>query len=60
LRQGGGLNGGAKLVLGSTVLDDNANDRLSGNGGVDWFFANLGGGALDKITDRNKSSELVN
>ncbi len=44
LRQGGGLNGTANLVWGSTVLDDNATDQLTGNGTLDWFFANRGPG----------------
>ena len=28
---------------GATVFDDNAKDDLHGNGGRDWFFANLTG-----------------
>lgn len=35
-----------------TVFDDDAEDKLTGASGRDWFFANLvGPGTLDKITD---------
>jgi hypothetical protein len=38
LRHGGGLNGGYKLLWGTTVLNDGAADTLTGNGGQDWYF----------------------
>jgi len=34
-----------------TVYDDFAPDRLTGNAGEDWFFANVDGPVVDKITD---------
>jgi Ca2+-binding RTX toxin-like protein len=34
------LNGTNYLVLGTTVQDDGATDTLTGNAGLDWFFAN--------------------
>jgi Ca2+-binding RTX toxin-like protein len=37
----------------ATVVDDDARDILTGSAGEDWFFANLEGGVLDKITDLN-------
>jgi autotransporter-associated beta strand protein len=62
LKNGGGLNGTNKLIWGTTVHDDAVADTLTGNGGLDWFFANLGpGGVLDHITDRNTGGlEQVN
>lgn len=37
---------------GPTVFDDDSADVLTGNQGIDWFFANLNGsGVLDTITD---------
>jgi hypothetical protein len=62
LRNGGGLNGTTKLIRGTTVLDDDGSDTLTGGPGLDWFFANLGpGGVLDHITDRNNGGpEQVN
>jgi hypothetical protein len=50
------------LALGSTVFDDNATDTLTGNAGLDWFFANLGpAGTLDTITDLNNGGvEQIN
>jgi hypothetical protein len=51
LRTGSGLNGAMMLVAGATVYDDGAADTLQGNGGRDWFFANLDAGVLDAITD---------
>lgn len=39
------------LVEGLTVVDDNAADVMTGSAGQDWFFAHLGAGVLDKITD---------
>lgn len=36
----------------TTVFDDGSADVLTGNDGIDWFFANLlGSGIKDKITD---------
>ncbi len=35
----------------ATVLDDGAVDVVSGTGGFDWYFANLDGSNIDKITD---------
>jgi uncharacterized delta-60 repeat protein len=34
-----------------TILDDQAQDKLTGNTGQDWFFANVDGPVADKITD---------
>jgi Ca2+-binding RTX toxin-like protein len=62
LRNGGGLNGTNKLIAGTTVKVDMLADTLTGNAGLDWFFANLGpGGVLDAITDPNNGgAEHVN
>jgi hypothetical protein len=62
LRAGTGLSGGNRLIWGTTVHDDGVADTLTGNGGQDWFFANLGPtGVLDHITDRNNGGpEQVN
>jgi hypothetical protein len=65
LRTGGAgtYNGSAKLIWGTTVLDnDIAPAKLTGGLGLDWFFANLGpGGVVDTITDRNNGgAEQVN
>jgi hypothetical protein len=38
LRNGGGLNGGYKLLWGTTVLAGSPADQLTGGGGQDWFF----------------------
>ena len=51
---GGGLrlNGNYFLTTngpGATVFDDNAEDVLSGRRGLDWFFANLDLGVVDRI-----------
>jgi hypothetical protein len=46
LRNGGGFNGSNKLILGSTVLDNDGASKLTGGGGLDWFFADLA--ALEK------------
>ena len=65
LRYGGGANGSVTLVghdvaeeavqnqlpLSQTVFDDGAVDKLTGDAGTDWFFANVDGVAKDKITD---------
>jgi Ca2+-binding RTX toxin-like protein len=60
LRSGGGFNGSNKLILGSTVLDNDGASTLTGGGGLNWFFANLAGGVKDTITDLNKATEQVN
>jgi hypothetical protein len=49
-----GING-AKLVFGTTVLDDGQADRLTGGPGLNWFFK----GAKDRITNL-KPGEQVN
>jgi hypothetical protein len=60
LKNGGGYNGVNKLTWGTTVLDDAASDTLTGNGGLDWFFAQLSAGFVDDtITDR-VAGEQVN
>jgi Ca2+-binding RTX toxin-like protein len=51
LKKGGGLNGSAKLLFGTTVKDDLAADQLTGAapaaaGLLDWFFKGSG----DKLT----------
>ena len=56
LQSGIGLNGVITLNADPsrrriTVFDDAAHDVLTGSAGLDWFFANLDSGALDKITD---------
>ena len=33
------------------VFDDESVDKLTGDAGTDWFFANVDGSAIDKITD---------
>ena len=38
-----------------TVFDDSEVDVISGNQASDWFFANLAGGVLDILDDRNSS-----
>jgi hypothetical protein len=62
LRAGTGFAAGHMLVRGATVLDDAFVDVLKGNGGLDWFFANLGpSGTTDTIQDRNTGgAEQVN
>jgi hypothetical protein len=53
--QSGGLNGAYDLFWGSTVLDNNAKDKLSGSPtGPAWFFAQLAGANLDTILNLNK------
>jgi hypothetical protein len=47
---------GISLSKGSTVIDDNAQDKLKGSSGLDWFFYRLG---EDKLDDK-VSSELTN
>ena len=51
----GGLNGSHVLVPGLTVTDDNVEDKLTGDSGLDWFFANADGVVKDKITDLSGS-----
>jgi Ca2+-binding RTX toxin-like protein len=41
----------------ATVIDDGAVDRLNGQSGLDWFFANVAGG--DKISGKHPA-EFVN
>ena len=54
----GGLNGSV-LLNSSTVHDDLSQDKLTGSSGIDWFFANMSGGAfLDVITDRSVNELL--
>jgi hypothetical protein len=61
LRSGGGFNGQNKLILGTTVLDNDGVSKLTGGPGLDWFFADLGGGVTDTITDLNNGgTEQVN
>lgn len=55
LRYGTGLNGGHALVVGVTVLDDGVEDKLTGDSGLDWFFANADGEVNDKVTDLSSS-----
>jgi uncharacterized delta-60 repeat protein len=38
-----------------TVFDDFAPDKLTGNAGEDWFFANVDGPIVDKVTDLSGS-----
>ena len=54
IKNGGGLNGGNTLALGTTVIDDNAVDSLIGNGGTDWYFIGTGD------TGDNQAGEQVN
>jgi hypothetical protein len=42
---------------GATVHDDGEADTLTGNNGLDWFFANLNGAVLDVITDLDEDEE---
>ena len=43
IRTGGGSLGGIKLEANATVHDDGARDRMWGQQGRDWFFADLDG-----------------
>lgn len=50
----GGANGNVFLIasgVGQTVIEDGAKDRLRGDGGRDWFFANLDAGEVDALLD---------
>lgn len=59
---GGGLNGATYLKPGNAssknIFDDGAVDSLTGNGGLDWFFAATKGGGADKVFDREKGENL--
>jgi Ca2+-binding RTX toxin-like protein len=60
LRTGSGFNGSNKLILGTTVLDNDKASLLTGGSGLDWFFADLGSkGTKDLITDLAKG-EVMN
>lgn len=50
-------NTGIRLAYGSTVHDDDGVDRLMGNGGRDWFFADL---LLDRLLDRKRDEQINN
>jgi len=54
---GGGLNAPYFLTT-STVTDDGAIDTLTGDGGLDWFFARSKGTAKD-ITDKSSGETLT-
>ncbi len=54
LKNGGGLNGGIKLIFGKTVHDDGGSDVLTGGGGLDWFFK----GRRDRITDLQAGEQI--
>jgi Ca2+-binding RTX toxin-like protein len=58
LRNGGGFNGDNKLILGTTVRDDDGASKLTGNGGLDWFFPHVGKGGEDTITDLKKGEQV--
>ena len=52
--EGPRLNGDYFLVAEgneANIIDDGAKDTLTGAAGLDWFFATLEEGVLDKITD---------
>jgi uncharacterized delta-60 repeat protein len=56
LRNGTGANGSVVLLgfaggVNQTVFDDGAQDKLTGDVGTDWFFANVDGTVKDKIAD---------
>jgi uncharacterized delta-60 repeat protein len=54
----GGRNG-AFLLTQATVFDNGVRNTMTGNGGLNWFFAHLGSGPNDdRITDLG-SQELV-
>jgi hypothetical protein len=58
IRAGVGPNKQYRLDA-TTVIDDQAVDVLTGNGGNDWFWATTSGPFKDKLTDRT-ASEVVN
>ena len=51
---------GIKLEAGSTVHDDGATDRLRGDSGRDWFFADLDGldGDDDLLVNKKRNEEV--
>jgi hypothetical protein len=49
----------SSVLNASTVHDDNDEDRLDGGSGMDWFFANLGGGTKDKIGGAKTGETVV-
>ena len=59
----GGLNGGFVLTSAtgkrSTVHADGDLDELTGSAGSDLFFANLLGGVLDKIKDKQSGEVAI-
>jgi hypothetical protein len=46
-----GISGGYILDSGTTVLDDNAPDTMTGDLQADWFWANVAGPVIDNMTD---------
>jgi ELWxxDGT repeat protein len=56
--QSGGTTHTARLTTG-TVFNDFASDTLTGGGDADWFFAYLGSGATDVITDLTPADKLT-
>ena len=61
LRTGAGpILNGIKLEAGSTVHDDGATDRLRGDSGRDWFFADLDGldGDDDLLVNKKRNEEV--
>jgi hypothetical protein len=61
LKNGGGYNGSNKLTWNTTVNQGTKAFTLAGDTSAssqpDWFFANLGSGVKDVITDRNDDHE---
>ena len=58
---GSGVNRAVRLVTTgpeATILDDGAQDLLSGGAGQDWFFAKPGGTTREMIV-RHKAGELI-
>ena len=47
----GQVDGGELIVFPPTVFDDLATDTLTGDSGLDWYFANRDGAEQDRITD---------
>jgi Ca2+-binding RTX toxin-like protein len=56
--QSGGKTHTARLTTG-TVFNNFASDTLTGGGGADWFFAYLGFGATDVITDLTQADKVT-
>ena len=48
----------AFLLSSATLVDDNDEDKLEGDSGIDLFFAKLSGSNKDLLKDK-KSSESV-